>query len=51
MVEGNVTSCQHGGNHEERKSVGHARVSSHTHEDDLERQIEMIKTYAERAGR
>ena len=27
--------------------VGYVRVSSHTQEDDLERQIELIKSYAE----
>ena len=31
---------------EERKIVGYARVSSHTQKDDLERQIELIKSYA-----
>jgi len=34
------------GIHEERKTVGYARVSSHTQKDDLERQIELIKRYA-----
>ena len=34
------------GVHEERKIVGYARVSSHTQKDDLERQIELIKSYA-----
>ncbi|MCD6539048.1 IS607 family transposase [Candidatus Bathyarchaeota archaeon] len=34
------------GIHEERKIVGYARVSSHTQKDDLERQIELIKSYA-----
>jgi len=34
------------GIHEERKTVGYARVSSHTQKDDLERQIELIKSYA-----
>jgi len=35
------------GIHEERKTIGYARVSSHAQKDDLERQIELIKTYAE----
>jgi len=30
----------------ERKIIGYARVSSHTQKDDLERQIELIKSYA-----
>jgi len=34
------------GIHEERKIIGYARVSSHTQKDDLERQIELIKSYA-----
>ena len=34
------------GIHEKRKIVGYARVSSHTQKDDLERQIELIKSYA-----
>jgi len=34
------------GIHEERKIVGYARVSSHIQKDDLERQIELIKSYA-----
>ncbi|RLG59100.1 IS607 family transposase [Candidatus Geothermarchaeota archaeon] len=34
------------GIHERRKIVGYARVSSHTQKDDLERQIELIKSYA-----
>jgi len=34
------------GIHEERKIVGYARVSSHAQRDDLERQIELIKSYA-----
>ncbi|MCD6538893.1 IS607 family transposase [Candidatus Bathyarchaeota archaeon] len=34
------------GIHEERKIIGYARVSSHTKKDDLERQIELIKSYA-----
>ena len=34
------------GIHEIRKIVGYARVSSHTQKDDLERQIELIKSYA-----
>ena len=38
------------GIHEERKIMGYARVSSHTQKDDLERQIEMIKAYAEERG-
>lgn len=39
------------GIHEERKIVGYARVSSHTQKDDLERQIELIKTFAKEKGR
>ena len=35
------------GIHEERKIMGYARVSSHTQKDDLERQIELIRKYAE----
>jgi len=35
---------------EERKIVGYARVSSHTQKDDLERQIELIKAYANEKG-
>jgi len=31
---------------EERKVIGYARVSSHTQKDDLERQVELIKSYA-----
>ncbi|MCD6213383.1 MAG: IS607 family transposase [Candidatus Desulfofervidus sp.] len=38
------------GIHEERKIVGYARVSSHTQKDDLERQIELIKTFAKERG-
>jgi len=38
------------GIHEERKVVGYARVSSHTQKDDLERQIELIKSYAKERG-
>lgn len=38
------------GIHEERKVVGYARVSSHTQKDDLERQIEAIKSYARENG-
>jgi len=38
------------GIHEERKIVGYARVSSHTQKDDLERQIKLIKSYAEEKG-
>ncbi|RLI98217.1 MAG: IS607 family transposase [Candidatus Aenigmatarchaeota archaeon] len=38
------------GIHEERKIVGYARVSSHTQKDDLERQIELIKSYAKEKG-
>ena len=38
------------GIHEERKIVGYARVSSHAQRDDLERQIELIKSYAEERG-
>jgi len=34
------------GIHEKRKIVGYARVLSHTQKDDLERQIELIKSYA-----
>jgi len=35
---------------EERKIIGYARVSSHTQKDDLERQIELIKSYAKEKG-
>ena len=38
------------GIHEERKIVGYARVSSHAQRDDLERQIELIKSYTEERG-
>ena len=38
------------GIHEKRKIVGYARVSSHTQKDDLERQIELIKSYAKEKG-
>jgi len=38
------------GIHEERKIIGYARVSSHTQKDDLERQIELIKSYAKEKG-
>ena len=38
------------GIHEERKIVGYARVSSHTQKDDLERQIELIESYAKGRG-
>jgi len=38
------------GIHEERKIVGYARVSSHTQKDDLERQIELIKSYVKERG-
>ena len=38
------------GIHEERKIIGYARVSSHTQKDDLERQIELIKSYANEKG-
>ena len=38
------------GTHEERKIVRYARVSSHTQKDDLERQIELIKSYAGEKG-
>ncbi len=38
------------GIHEERKIVGYARVSSRTLKDDLERQIEAIKSYARENG-
>ena len=31
-----------------RKTVGYARVSSHTQKDDLQRQIEAIKSHAEK---
>ena len=34
------------GIHEKRKIVGYARVSSYTQKDNLERQIELIKSYA-----
>ena len=34
------------GIHEERKIIGYVRVSSNTQKDDLERQIELIKSYA-----
>ena len=37
------------GTHEERK-IRYARVSSHTQKDDLERQIELIKSYAGEKG-
>jgi len=36
--------------HGERKVVGYARVSSHTQKDGLERQIELIRRYAEERG-
>ncbi len=32
---------------EQRKIIGYARVSSNTQKDDLERQIQLIKSYAE----
>ena len=35
-------------NRPEEKTVGYARVSSHTQKDDLQRQIEAIKNYAEK---
>jgi len=38
------------GIHEERKIIGYARVSFHTQKDDLERQIESIKSYAKEKG-
>ena len=38
------------GIHEKRKIIGYARVSSHTQKDDLERQIELIKSYAKEKG-
>lgn len=38
------------GLHEERKVVGYARVSSHTQREDLEKQVELIKSYAEKNG-
>jgi len=34
------------GIHGERKIIGYVRVSFHTQKDDLERQIELIKSYA-----
>ena len=34
------------GIHEERKIIGYARVPSRTQKDDLERQIELIKSCA-----
>ena len=36
---------------QKRKTIGYARVSSHTQKDDLQRQIEAIKDYAERVLR
>ena len=37
--------------HEERKIIGYARISSYTQKDDLESQVELIKSYAkERLG-
>ena len=38
------------GIHEERKIIGYARVSSRTQKDVLERQIELIKSYAKEKG-
>jgi len=38
------------GIHEKRKIIGYARISSHTQKDDLERQVELIKNYAEERG-
>jgi len=38
------------GIHEKRRVIGYARVSSHTQKDDLERQIELIKSYARERG-
>ena len=38
------------GIHEKRKIIGYARVSSHSQKDDLERQIELIRRYAEERG-
>ncbi len=38
------------GIHEKRKIIGYARVSSHTQKDDLERQVELIRSYAEERG-
>ena len=35
---------------ENRKIIGYARVSSNTQKDDLERQIQLIKSYAEENG-
>jgi len=35
---------------QKRKTIGYARVSSHTQKDDLQRQIEAIKNYAEKMG-
>ena len=35
---------------ENRKIIGYARVSSNTQKDDLERQIKLIKSYAEENG-
>ncbi|MCD6538411.1 IS607 family transposase [Candidatus Bathyarchaeota archaeon] len=38
------------GIHEKRRVIGYARVSSHTQRDNLERQIELIKSYAKERG-
>lgn len=38
------------GIHEEGKIIGYVRISSHTQKDDLERQIELIKSYAKEKG-
>ena len=38
------------GIHEKRKVVGYARVSSRKQKDDLERQVELIRNYAEKRG-
>ena len=38
------------GIHEERKIIGYARVLSHTQKDNLERQIELIKSYTKEKG-
>ena len=35
---------------EERRAVGYARVSSYSQKDDLERQIELIRSYAKEKG-
>ncbi len=38
------------GIHAKRRIVSYARVSSHAQKDNLERQIELIKSYAKREG-